>query len=155
MVVLYILDYGTVGGATKAFVTLIKHIRCLGVVPIVITGKYNELNDYFASIGVETIAAGHYTAIESISFKSFYWPYSYLKRIIRYHIAENIAIKRIEKTLDLSKIDIIHTNSARNTLGARLSKKYRIPHIVHIREFGDKDFCCVKLTPNYLNILNH
>ena len=154
MTVLYIIDYGTVGGATQAFVWLMHQIKELGVKPIVVTGKYNELNKKLESEGIQTISAGHYTAIDYINFRYWHWPYRLIKRIIKYHVHEYLALKRLEREVDFSKINIIHTNSARNTLGCRLAKKYGIPHIVHIREFGDKDFDCIKLTPNYINILN-
>lgn len=153
--VLYIIDYGTVGGATQAFVWLMHQVKELGVKPIVVTGKYNELNKKLENEGIQTISAGHYTAIDFINFKNLRWPYRLVKRIIKYHVHEYFAIKILEREVDFTKIDIIHTNSARNTLGCRLSKRYGIPHIVHIREFGDKDFDCIKLTPNYVSILNH
>lgn len=154
MTVLFILDYGTVGGATKAFEWMIRQLRPKGITIIVVTGKYNDFNESLKKDGFKSIPAGHYTAIEYINFKNWHWPYSLVKRVLRYHVCEYFAIKKLERELDFSKIDIIHTNSARNTLGCRLSKKYGIPHIVQIREFGDKDFDCIRLTPNYLSILN-
>lgn len=152
--ILYILDYGTVGGATKAFQWLIEEIRLLDVTPIVVTGKYNDFNKLLEKEGVRTIAAGHFTALENFSFSSFRWPIRLLKLWIRYHIKEYLGLRKLSKSIDFKSISLIHTNSARNTLGCRLSLKYGIPHIVHIREFGDKDFGCIRLTPNYIKILN-
>lgn len=152
--VLYILDYGTVGGATKAFVSLMFQLIRYDIKPIVITGVYNELNELLEANGIETIVAGHVTAIEPFKFEGIKWPLRLAKLIIRYYYKEIKAIKIVAKSIDLSEIDIIHTNSARNTLGCRLSRKYKKTHIIHIREFGDKDFNCIKLTPRYINILN-
>lgn len=48
-----------------------------------------------------------------------------------------------EKLYNLIKdknIDIIHTNTSVVDFGYRLSKIMNIPHIWHIREFGEKDF---------------
>lgn len=154
MTVLYILDYGTVGGATKAFQWLIEEMKLLGVTPIVVTGGYNDFNRLLESQGVKTIAAGHFTAIDTFSFKSKKWPYILLKKWLRYHIKERLALRKLGRMVDFDRVNLIHTNSARNTLGCRLSKIYAIPHIVHIREFGDKDFGCIRLTPNYIRILN-
>ena len=155
MTILYILDYGTVGGATKAFISLINQIKKYDVTPIVVTGKRNDLYNLLESLKIQTIAAGHYTALESFSFKSLRWPYRLVKYIIRYYIHEYKALSILESCLDFSQIDLIHTNSARNTLGCRLAKKYCIPHLVHIREFGDRDFNCIKLTPQYIKLLDN
>ena len=154
MTVLFILDYGTEGGATKAFVWMIRQLRNKGVTPLVVTGKYNEFNRLLEEDGFKSIPAGHYTAIDQINFKDWHWPRKFVRMIKRYYVHEYLAMKKLQSEVDFSRIDIIHTNSARNTLGCRLSKKYGIPHIVHIREFGDKDFDCVRLAPNYTNILN-
>lgn len=154
MTVLYILDYGTVGGATKAFQWLVEEMKLLGVTPIVVTGGYNDFNRILEESGVRTIAAGHFTAIDTFSFKSKKWLYTLLKKWLRYHIKEHLALRKLSHAVDFVHIDLIHTNSARNTLGCRLSKKYGIPHVVHIREFGDKDFGCIRLTPDYIRILN-
>lgn len=51
--------------------------------------------------------------------------------------------KLAEKTAEILKnknIDIIHSNTSVVDLGYRLSKILNIPHIWHIREFGEKDF---------------
>ncbi len=152
--VLYILDYGTIGGATKAFITLVEQMRKYDINPLVVTSKKDELNEILERDGIKTIPAGHYTAIEPFSFKSRRWPYLLVKCVARYYYNDFAAVRKLSKSIDLSEIDIIHTNSARNTLGCRLSKKYGIPHVVHIREFGDKDFECVKLNPRYISLLN-
>ena len=152
--VLYILDYGILGGATKAFVTLVRQMKRQSIIPIVVTSDYNELNKQLEEIGIKTISVGHRTAIESFSFKKITWPYSLLKLVVWYYYKECIAIKKIKKGIDFSEIDIIHTNSARNTLGCRLAKMTGKPHIVHIREFGDKDFDCIRLNPRYISLLN-
>ena len=44
------------------------------------------------------------------------------------------AAKKIERTIDLSKIDVIHTNLSRDLLGGILAKKHEIPHVWHIHE---------------------
>ena len=148
MTVLYILDYGTVGGATRSFIEMVTQMKSLGVQPIVITSKRNDLNVELENKGIKTIAVGHYTLFEPFFFwKGKGWPYRLCKIFIRYHIAEWLALKKIKHEIDFSQIDIIHTNSARNSIGCHLAKIYNVPHIMHIREFADKDFNCIKLAP--------
>lgn len=44
------------------------------------------------------------------------------------------AVKKIEKEIDLSKIDLIHTNLSRDLLGGIIAEKHGIPHVWHIQE---------------------
>lgn len=44
-----------------------------------------------------------------------------------------------------AKIDIIHTNSSVINMGAILSKYCCLPHVWHIREFGEEDFNYIKI----------
>ena len=46
------------------------------------------------------------------------------------------AVRKIEKLVDLSSIDIIHTNIDRDIIGCTLAKKHGIPHVMHLREFA-------------------
>lgn len=155
MTVLYVLDYGTVGGATRSFVEMVTQMKSLGVHPIVVTSKRNELNDELEAKGIKTVAAGHYTLFEPFFFwKGRGWPYRLVKIFFRYHVAEKKAIKYLKKEIDFQEVDIIHTNSARNSIGCRLSLEFNIPHVVHIREFGDKDFNCIRLSP-FKNLYNN
>lgn len=49
---------------------------------------------------------------------------------------------RILKRIEQGKVtfDLIHTNSSATRLGAYLSKKLKVPHVWHIREYGKKDY---------------
>lgn len=153
MTVLYILDYGTVGGATRSFVEMVTQLKKLGVRPIVVTSKRNELNIQLENLGIKTVAAGHYTILEPLLKNKMKWPLVLLRNILRYHLREYRALAKLNIEIDFTKIDLIHTNSARNSLGCRLNKKYHIPHIMHIREFADADFNCVPLSP-YIKLYN-
>lgn len=153
MTVLYILDYGTVGGATRSFVEMVTQMKSLGVHPIVVTSKRNELNDELESKGIRTVVAGHYTLLEQLRIKGIKWPLSLVRNFLRFHFHEKKALRILANEIDFEKIDLIHTNSARNSLGCRLNIKYKIPHLMHIREFADADFNCRPLAP-YINLYN-
>lgn len=154
MTVLYIVDYGTVGGATHAFIDMAIQMKALGVTPIVVTSGRDSLNSCLEKEGIRTVAAGHYTVLEPWKYKglgSLKW---FVMMIARYWRYERQAIRFIESELNLKSVDLIHTNSARNSLGCYLSKKHNIPHIMHIREFADTDFGCKALNPFYINLYN-
>lgn len=50
------------------------------------------------------------------------------------------ATGKIAEVIELFRPDIIHTNTSVINIGYLLSRKYGIPHVWHIREYGDKDF---------------
>lgn len=52
---------------------------------------------------------------------------------------------RMKKLLIRENIDIIHSNSSVINFGALLSKHSRIPHVWHLREYGEEDFALVKV----------
>ena len=149
MRVLFINDVYTVGGATKSLKDLLSLLVKQGVDPIVCTSKRDGLNDYLDEKGILNIVDGHEGAMDVAPKKSLKRPFQYYKRKLRYRQARKKALRRIEKTIDLSTIDIIHTNSARNDIGCLIHEKYGTPHLVHIREFGQEDFSCWVYRNNY------
>lgn len=56
--------------------------------------------------------------------------------------------------VDMDQVDLIHSNSSREDLGAVLAEKYHKPLIWHIREFGDIDFSVVSLRKDYIDYMN-
>ena len=55
-----------------------------------------------------------------------------------------------------NNIDIIHTNSSVLDIGLIISKNLNIPHVMHIREFGEEDFNMYNVYPKsyYVKRLN-
>lgn len=154
MKVLYIADPGIVGGATRSLVELVTSLRSLGVECIVCTSANNSLNVELENAGVENFSSGH-KAIMDVRPKALWKkPIKYVIKKLEYYLMLPSAIRKIEDSVDLFTIDIIHTNSARNDIGAVLSRKYRIPHVVHFREYGEEDFDCWTYRSNYISFLN-
>lgn len=71
---------------------------------------------------------------------------------IRYESLDKKALREAEKIIDFSTIDIIHSNSYRNDIGALLAKKYGIPHIWHLREKCDES---ISLKRDYIQFMNN
>lgn len=155
MKVIYIFESNAAGGAYRALLAMLNEMRQLGVDVIVLTGKKGALNEELDRHGYLNYSIGHETAIIPVQIKGFLKPFRLLKTMLRYYNSEWKAIKSASAQIDFKEIDVIHTNSARSTIGCRLSKKYGIPHVTHLREFGDRDFDCIKRTPFYERILNN
>ncbi len=150
---LYIIDYGTVGGATHSFLEMVAAVKQLGVRPIVCLGEETDITEKLDNLGIEYFCAGHRTVLEPFVFKGLRWPYRYVKKYLKFRIHESIALRRV-KNYCWDDIDIIHTNSARNDIGCFINKEYGIPHVMHIREFGDADFDCISFRENFIDLYN-
>lgn len=57
-----------------------------------------------------------------------------------YDKINQILAEKLYNLIRYKNIDIIHTNTSVVDFGYRLSKIMNIPHVWHIREFGEKDF---------------
>lgn len=154
MKVLFITDPSTVGGATRSLVDVTSKLKENNVDCAVCTGISNDLNEELSLLGIENYAIGHKAAMVVLPKARWKKPIKFFLDYVTYHISTYFAINKIKKLIDLSSVDIIHTNSARNDIGCYISKKYNIPHIVHLREFGQEDFGCVLLKHNYYGFLN-
>lgn len=114
--------------------------------------------------------AGDFRALGCAVYCVAYWPFQrmkisrevaplkrwriYVSRGLRYVYGRLTAVRRLERTMDLSTVDIVHSNSSREDLGALIAKKHRIPLIWHIREFGDLDFSCYSYRYGYIRFMN-
>lgn len=75
-----------------------------------------------------------YPQTSSLKDKLFWLP-----KIILHYMVNQIAIYKIA-SLYKDKIQLVHTNSSIIDIGERISRKLKIPHIWHLREYIDKDF---------------
>ena len=152
--VLFIADPVEVGGASKSLIDVVSAMNIRGLECVVCTSRHGHLEKQLQKIEVPCIADGHMAAMEVPPVLLWKRPFVYFIRQWKYRIALKKAIHKLKRSIDLGSFDLIHTNSARNDLGCELAKRYSIPHIVHIREFGEKDFGCWNYRFNYVNYLN-
>lgn len=154
MKVLYITDPGIVGGATRSLVDIVSAMKNKGVECVVCTSGCNALNEELDALGIENFASGHRSAMDTPAYKKWKKPLKKIAKGLDYYVSLPFVLKKIETSVDLNTIDIIHTNSARNDIGCILAKKYNIPHIMHIREFGQEDFECICYRKNYHHFIS-
>lgn len=125
------------GGAALALYDLIVELKkSYDLEVVVFTGKHNQLNDSLDSIGVENHVAPYKNFMSSMRHPIWLW------RIIlkiRHDFYLPLAIRSIEKQVNVKEFDIIHTNLNRMDIGAILAHKYKKPHFWHIREHGSGD----------------
>ena len=140
MTVLYVLiSTDPFGGATKSFMILLQGVLKAGVKAIVVVPDTNGIYDTLCGMGVKVIVVSSkgntWTGARTLKHKILYVPRQ-LGRVV----VNNLAHRKIEKLLRDEKIDIIHSNNTVTDLGRHLAECRKIPHLYHVREYGDKDF---------------
>ncbi|HOZ54442.1 MAG TPA: glycosyltransferase family 4 protein [Clostridia bacterium] len=159
MKVLYIPDTVSKYGATNSLKELTKKLGDLKNVDINIAiNKNNPLFSEFENMGFSVYDSKHVAFMIGEGrtwwkkiIKKILIPYYYLN----YKIRNYISVRILEKKINFSSIDIIHSNINRNDLGAILAERNNIKHILHLREFGEEDYQCFSLRKNYINFMNN
>lgn len=133
MKILYIAHELYLGGATRSLLELIDEMNERGHrIYVLIPAGSGELNRELQKRNVEVIQARFYSWMSSNGFLAK------LKLKLKILLNYLCLIKLIPKIKSLG-IEIIHTNTSVINIGGILKKKLGIPHLWHIREFGEED----------------
>lgn len=150
MKVLYIAN-GGIGGANQSLLSTIKYLKPYGVIPeVVVPSDYAA--DVFRAVCNVHIVKNRYhlwpSARGPINLLLFF------PRLVVYAVENFIASKKIIKICRDFSPDIIHTNVGVSELGFKISKKLRIPHLWHIREYGYENFAFFPTRKSHIAKLN-
>ena len=139
MNILYIVHDNKKGGAALSFLEMISIIEKEHSVYVLTPHKKGYLPQKLDEMQIPHSNA-HY----------FWWkialPHNKIVaglRILIYRILNiwnNVEAKRIKKMILEHEINVIHSNSSVINFGALLSKNTGIPHVWHLREYGEEDF---------------
>lgn len=140
MNVIYITHCTALMGANKSLITLMEDLKKrYGVNTILLVirhrnkeSDYQKLKEVCNAKGIPVCSTGFYCW--QCDFKS-----AKIKCIVKKFL-NVIYFKIICLKLNKYRIDIIHTNTSVTHLGQLLADRYCIPHIWHIREFGNEDY---------------
>lgn len=134
MKVLFITHYGSLYGANRALLSLIKDLRRrYDVSPYILALADGPIFSEAKHLGIPIHRVPYYRWVSSTVTGN----------------AGKVFIKRILNRVFFPEIvhwtrkyqpDIIHTNSSITDLGQRLSSALKVPHVWHLREFGDADY---------------
>ena len=125
-------------GSAKAAINLLKYANehCEDVRYIVLTQTKGAINDLCDGMGIENYVTGHAYACVAPEGGRLRNTVKHLAKKALVTAKNTRAVRKIEKLVDLSSIDIIHTNIDRDIIGCTLAKKHGIPHVMHLREFA-------------------
>ena len=137
MNVLFVTHYIYMMGANRSMLQLMLELREHGVNPIVLLPshrlrkKHSEktLVDYLEENGISYIPAPFRMAkMSSTALTSAVYIYNHLR------------YPGILRKVTKHEIDLVHTNSSVTDIGAFLSRRLGVPHVWHLREYGDLDY---------------
>lgn len=156
MHILFIADGDSKYGSQQSMKQLIKEliseyedIEISVVLPLRV-----NLADYYRQLGCRTYRILYDQFYQSITDYKWKMPAKFVIRGTQYLFGRCFAVHCLSKKIDMSTIDIIHSNSLREDFGAELALKYKKPFVWHLREFGDKDFKCFSFRRNYIELMN-
>lgn len=140
MRILYILSStSTQGGASKSFMVMLDRLCTMGVETTVVLpntqGLYQELQAKSVPVVAYTYRMAVYPPCNTIK-DSLLW----LPRLCGRLVVNHRATCQVEQLCKQIHPDIIHTNVSVIDIGYRAARHLHIPHVWHIREYGDIDF---------------
>lgn len=132
MNVLFITHYDGLYGSSKSLLNLLDGLRKYDVEPFVILPLAGDLQQELAARGIpcKILPVIWWVSDKPNSFRS----------IIRFIIDLCFSVIFTLQKIKDWKIDLVYSNSSVFPIGRIISLLYRVPHIWHIREFGDLDF---------------
>lgn len=137
MKVLFITHYTSLYGANRSLLEMMSWLqKGYNVKPIVLVPGSGDLNDVLSSRGIPCLEVKWYPWSRDEN-QSHFSPKPLAKRVLNKYLFGK-AEQKVAETAD--SIDLIHTNSSVTQIGGFLSEKFGLPHIWHLREFGEEDY---------------
>ena len=136
MKVAFVLNSTTrLGGATKAFLTLMRGLREKGVACCVVVPDAAGVCEDLRAEGVTTLIlpyrASVYPPMRTLSEKFLFLPRLVWQQWLSYR-----AVPRLSRWLQQQHVDIVHTNVGVIRIGFDAARRLGIPHVYHIREYA-------------------
>ena len=127
------------GGATLSFLSLLDSVIKEGITPYVVIPDNNKdfvalLEERKVKYFVVRLPFFCYPSVKKWNLPLF------LGKMLGRIFLEWKAEKSVDKIVKEIKPDIIHTNVGPISVGHFVAKKNNLPHVWHIREYGDLDF---------------
>ena len=157
--VLMISDADGKYGAPHSFKQLISEIKRLKgndiEITVLLANSAKLIQKDLEEVGCKVYLIPFTPFYQSYPYNRMMTPVKYVIRGIEYLYGRTFGVKKANTIVKLGHYDVIHSNSSREDLGAILSKKNNIPHVWHIREFGDSDYQCFSFRKNFVQYINN
>lgn len=156
MHILFVADGDDKYGASHAMYQLVSRLLELDdtIKISVLLTRRSRMKAAYRDLGCDVYPVSYQPFWHGIPFQKWKLPVKYILYGSEYFYGRICGIRQLEKKLDVGQIDIIHSNSSREDIGAKLALKYNKPMIWHIREFGDLDFNGYSYRRDYIQLMN-
>lgn len=135
--VLMIAHESMINGASFSLLNLIDKLK--DKCDFIIITPYNY-GKFIESLKTRNIKVYHVPFERWVKLKDNNFKLEKKKWKRKDNLKNELLAKEMAKILKNEAIDIVHSNTSVVDFGYRLSKILKIPHIWHIREFGEEDF---------------
>lgn len=140
MKIAYILHSTTpTEGATKALLPLLRGLIERGCKPFVVAPNANGICGELQRESIPVLSLVYRPATYTYHRTIKDW-LLFLPRTVARLWVNRMATNRLAKWLMANSIDIVHTNVSIIDIGYRAALQANIPHVYHLREYGDMDF---------------
>lgn len=143
MKVLYIITNSFWYGDNRALFNIMPYLIKYGIVPYFLVPINSEAARRFSEVSANILYYDEnnvsYYQKTSISNNSIMSCLRRIKLILRTLLSDKKEYYNITEAVKTINPNLIHTNNSGCFLGYRLAKDLNIPHVWHIREYGDKD----------------
>jgi glycosyltransferase involved in cell wall biosynthesis len=141
MKIAFITHYKSLYGANRSLLNLIEGLRKYNVTSYVISPDNGEITDVMRNRNIQFLIQpiqkwmSEYASPHTFT-NYIQWRYYALKRL-GINIRTLFPLKRQLQKWD---VDIVYSNSAVIPIGAFVARCLNLPHVWHLREFGDLDY---------------
>lgn len=140
MKVVYVLNTTIdTDGASKSFVEMVKAALGRGISVTVVLPNRAGLYFRLQELGVRLLLVPVRPAVYPDCRNAFYTVF-FLPRLLYWQTLNVYSFFKLRRMLRRDRPDIIHTNVSIIDVGYRVAKAMHIPHVYHIREYGELDF---------------
>lgn len=144
-------------GVAESLMTLVLAMKeDENIEPIVLTKRNNRINVRCNEAEIENYSYWYSDIMAGAAYSNILLRIA--KHIVKYllFLMGNISkIGVLKCGINFDEIDMVHTCHNRNDIGAYIAKKLKVPHIWHIREFGNEDYRVCVYKRNYIQYMNH
>lgn len=140
MNIAYILSSSkALGGASKAFKTMLVGLMQKGVCPVVVLPEDGPMSEWCQEKQIPYLITTFRFATYP-NWKTFKDWLLFFPRLLARQWVNERSVRFLARELKACNIELIHTNVGVVDIGYRAAFRLGIPHIYHIREYADLDF---------------
>lgn len=140
MKILFLLSgTNSLDGSTKSFLNLLNYLECKNIEAHVVCPNRDGVYKILTNRNIPTYYIKYRFSTPPIA-RGIMNLVKYIPRLLLRNVFNATALSKLNKIVEIVAPDIIHSNSSVIKVGYDVARSFQIPHVFHIREYGDLDF---------------